>query len=209
MELLALLVGLGIAMLLMPPSAAPSSPGAPAVPSGGGDDGGWLPEIKLGAPGSTFTDMATSFVAAVKSSGLINPVPSGGRMGGYRGDSGLDILAPPGTPVVAAGSGTIVYSERGHTPWVNGRDTPNSILIELDQPFVHKGVSYPYIWYTHMRDLFYNVPSGGTGQRIEQGTPLGTVGYGNQVPHLHFGVVQDLPQNVFIDPFELGNIFGY
>ncbi len=160
---------------------------------------------------------------------LINPVPTSTikNNGTYRGDSGIDILVPKGTPVVAAADGVIIYSENGHTPWGTkkyiGIDTPGSILIRLDKPFEHptsksSNKIYPYIWYTHLSGLAHNFPPkwnvtkemcDGTGESIERivkaGDYLGKTGLGNRVPHLHFGVPVDFSQSDWVDPFFLAD----
>ena len=128
---------------------------------------------------------------------IVTPVVAGPgvKEGGYSGDSGLDILAPEGAPVVAALSGKIVYSERGHTKWNKGKDTPNSVLMELDEPFEYAGKMIRYAWYTHLKELEHDIKSGsGKQMRIEAGQKIGSVGYGNQVSHLHFGLLSDRSQ---------------
>ena len=62
------------------------------------------------------------------------------------GDSGLDMFAPVGTSIYAAASGTIEYSEYGHTPWQTSPDTPYSIRIRLDTPISCGGATRYYIW---------------------------------------------------------------
>ncbi|HYE80375.1 MAG TPA: M23 family metallopeptidase [bacterium] len=132
---------------------------------------------------------------------MISPVQGTTRArnnGAYGTDSGLDILCDVGTPVVAAAAGTIIYSEYGHTPWGTtynkGIDTPYSVLVELDRPLEDRGRKYYYHWYTHLKTLAFDIPDGGEGKRIKEGTVLGTVGLGNQVPHLHFGILRDRRQ---------------
>ena len=129
-----------------------------------------------------------------------NPIPSTTwqNCGGYDADSGLDIIVPVGTPVVSAADGVIEYAEHGHTPWgtVNnvGVDTPNSIRLRLAQPVVVDGVTYRWVWYTHLSEIDatirdrFEVP-------VRAGQVLGKTGVGNRVPHLHFGVIADRQQN--------------
>lgn len=134
---------------------------------------------------------------------LINPVPGSdwSNDGGYDADSGLDIIVPVGTLCVAASDGIVEYAEVGHTPWWEDTnlktmifDPPHSVRIRLNTPIIDSGVSYPFIWYTHLNKVDAsilnrkNVP-------IKSGDPVGLTGIGNRVPHLHFGVVADRPQS--------------
>jgi murein DD-endopeptidase MepM/ murein hydrolase activator NlpD len=88
--------------------------------------------------------------------------------GSRRFHSGVDIGAPMGAPVVAAGAGTIITAGR-----LGGYG--NAIVIQ------HNGVQQTL--YGHLSEIFV-LP----GQRIEQGTVIGRVGStGNSTgPHLHF-----------------------
>ncbi len=88
--------------------------------------------------------------------------------GTRRFHSGIDIGAPMGAPVVAAGSGTVVSSG-----WLGGYG--KAITIE------HNGVQQTL--YGHLSEIFVQ-----PGQIIEQGTVIGRVGStGNSTgPHLHF-----------------------
>lgn len=125
---------------------------------------------------------------------------AGVREAGYVEDSGLDIAAPRGTRVVSFGNGQIVYSERGHTPWVadakHPRDTANSVLIKLDKPLTINGqvIRTPngqpviYVWYTHLSALRFQVPlNTQTKPRVTAGTVVGSTGTGNNNDHLHLG----------------------
>ncbi len=88
--------------------------------------------------------------------------------GSRRFHSGVDIGAPMGAPVVAAGSGTIVSAG-----WFGGYG--KAIVIQ------HNGIQQTL--YGHLSEVFVQ-----PGQRIEQGTVIGRVGStGNSTgPHLHF-----------------------
>jgi murein DD-endopeptidase MepM/ murein hydrolase activator NlpD len=88
--------------------------------------------------------------------------------GSRRFHSGLDIGAPMGAPVVAAGSGIIVSAG-----WFGGYG--KAIVIQ------HNGIQQTL--YGHLSEVFVQ-----PGQRIEQGTVIGRVGStGNSTgPHLHF-----------------------
>jgi murein DD-endopeptidase MepM/ murein hydrolase activator NlpD len=88
--------------------------------------------------------------------------------GSRRFHSGVDIGAPMGSPVVAAGSGMIISAG-----WNGGYG--KAIVIQ------HNGVQQTL--YGHLSEVFVQ-----PGQRIEQGTVIGRVGStGNSTgPHLHF-----------------------
>ena len=88
--------------------------------------------------------------------------------GSRRFHSGVDIGAPMGAPVVAAGTGTIVSAG-----WFGGYG--KAIVIQ------HNGIQQTL--YGHLSEVFVQ-----PGQRIEQGTVIGRVGStGNSTgPHLHF-----------------------
>ena len=145
---------------------------------------------------------------------LINPVPTSGwnENGGYDGDSGLDILVPANTPCVCAADGVIEYAEPGHTPWYedtyygNGIfNPPHSVRIRLDEPIELNGETYYFIWYTHL----YKVDSSIFNKEevpIKAGDPVGRTGIGNRVPHLHFGVIKDRPQNVCMSHQEIAEL---
>jgi murein DD-endopeptidase MepM/ murein hydrolase activator NlpD len=88
--------------------------------------------------------------------------------GNRRFHAGVDIGAPMGAPVVAAGSGTIVSAG-----WMGGYG--KTITIQ------HNGVQQTL--YGHLSEIFVQ-----EGQKIQQGTVIGRVGStGNSTgPHLHF-----------------------
>jgi murein DD-endopeptidase MepM/ murein hydrolase activator NlpD len=105
--------------------------------------------------------------------------------GSRRFHSGVDIGAPMGAPVVAAGSGTIVSSG-----WLGGYG--KAIVIQ------HNGVQQTL--YGHLSEAFVQ-----PGQRIEQGMVIGRVGStGNSTgPHLHFETkVSTADGWVAVDPGE-------
>ncbi len=88
--------------------------------------------------------------------------------------NGVDIVAPEGTPIVAAGSGTVLF-----TGWTI--DGGNTIVIG------HKGGFYSY--YKHnLRNVVYE------SQMVDQGEVIGYLGNSGQKsfgPHLHFEVWKD------------------
>lgn len=135
---------------------------------------------------------------------IANPVPGSTRErndGGYAADSGLDILVPTGTPCVACADGQILYSEPGHTPWLEDTDLsmpgyqgPHSVLLLLDEPFQAHRLTIRYAWYTHLTRVAYSVPDGGATRRVRAGEVIAWSGIGNRVPHLHFGLLSNRSQ---------------
>ncbi len=115
----------------------------------------------------------------------------GGVLGGWNGDTGLDVSADH-RPVHALAAGTLDYSERGHTPWTRGKDTPNSVRLKLDAPLAWNGRRVTHVYYTHLSSLA-TVQHEGDAERkhVEAGELLGVSGIGNGVPHLHIGLLLD------------------
>lgn len=145
-----------------------------------------------------------------------NPVPGvnfTANRGGYDADTGLDIHGPEGTSVVAALPGRIVYAEKGHSAQMGqssssrGYKDQHSVLVELDQPFTYNGKTIRYAWYSHMQGLDPGV-AGRNGARISAGQRLGEMGIANGVSHLHFGLVGDREQNVFLTHREIRQLFA-
>jgi murein DD-endopeptidase MepM/ murein hydrolase activator NlpD len=115
----------------------------------------------------------------------------GGYVGGWSGDTGLDI-AGNHLPVFAIAAGTLDYSERGHTLWMTAPDTPFSVRIALDEPVPWKGRHVTHVYYTHMSRLETDQPEGSPVRRhVEAGERIGVSGIGNHVPHLHLGLLLD------------------
>jgi murein DD-endopeptidase MepM/ murein hydrolase activator NlpD len=99
------------------------------------------------------------------------------RAGGERVHEALDIMAPAGTPVVAAAPGTIERLFRSG-------DGGNTIYVRsVDRRTIH--------YYAHLQDY---APGLEEGQAVRQGQALGTVGAsGNadaEAPHLHFAILR-------------------
>ncbi len=98
------------------------------------------------------------------------------RAGGARVHDAIDIMAPAGTPVVAAAAGRVeklFFSEGGGGITAYVRSPDNRLIF----------------YYAHLRDY---APGLREGQRIARGDPIGTVGStGNASPagpHLHFAI---------------------
>lgn len=113
----------------------------------------------------------------------INSVFGDPRDGGVRDHTGVDIFADRGTPVVAAGNGTVTAVQ--NTP-VGG------LVIWMTDS--ERGLTY---YYAHL-DTQLAV----RGQTVRAGDVIGTVGNSGNAsgtrPHLHFAVY--LPGTIPIDP---------
>lgn len=98
--------------------------------------------------------------------------------------TGIDIPAPRGTPVQAAGSGKVVWAGYGLYLGKNDPNDPYGLAVTIRHDFGYQGLAL-YTVYAHLDCIDAVV-----GQRAEAGTPLGVVGTtGNTTgPHLHFEV---------------------
>jgi murein DD-endopeptidase MepM/ murein hydrolase activator NlpD len=103
------------------------------------------------------------------------------RAEGARQHDAIDIMAPEGTPVVAAAAGTVeklfTSDEGGNTVYVRSAD--RTVIF----------------YYAHLRNY---APLLREGDTVEPGDAIGTVGWtGNascDAPHLHFAVSLVTPQ---------------
>ena len=125
---------------------------------------------------------------------LSSPMP-GGYLGGWDGDTGLDI-AGNHLDVYALAAGTLDYSEWGHTLWKSGKDTPYSVRLALDTPidFESRGTKQKitHVYYTHLSKVETTQPEGSkTRKHVEAGEKIAVSGIGNGVPHLHLGLLLD------------------
>jgi murein DD-endopeptidase MepM/ murein hydrolase activator NlpD len=115
----------------------------------------------------------------------------GGFLGGWDGDTGLDI-AGNRLDVYAIGAGTLDYSEWGHTLWTRGRDTPFSVRLALDEPIPWGNHRITHVYYTHLSEVETTQAEGVTNRKhVVAGEKLGVSGIGNGVPHLHIGLLLD------------------
>jgi len=92
------------------------------------------------------------------------------RAHGRRAHTGIDIAAPPGTPVLAARAGRVTFA---------GRKGSYGRLVVLDHG---RGFAS---WYAHLSRITVR-----PGQHVETGTVLGRVGTSGNAngPHLHFEI---------------------
>ena len=118
------------------------------------------------------------------------------REGGARAHNAIDIMAPLGTPVIAAAAGQVeklfVSVRGGNTIYVR---SPDRTLI---------------YYYAHL-DAY--APGLAERQAVRQGQQLGTVGFSGDAspdaPHLHFEIQQTAPQanwwqnKVSLNPYPL------
>lgn len=115
----------------------------------------------------------------------------GGILAGYRADTGLDI-AGNRQPVYAIASGTLDYSEPGHTLWTGPGDTANTVRLELDEPVPFRGRMITHVWYAHLSALRFRQPEGAPERiHVDGGELLGISGVANGSPHLHLGLLLD------------------
>jgi murein DD-endopeptidase MepM/ murein hydrolase activator NlpD len=98
--------------------------------------------------------------------------------------TGIDIPAPMGTPVLAAGSGRVTWAGFGLYRGVEDPTDPYGLAVAIKHDFGHKGDTL-YTVYGHL-DRVDVV----RGQNVQAGDALGLVGQTGQVtgPHLHFEV---------------------
>jgi hypothetical protein len=128
--------------------------------------------------------------APLRNAALRSPMP-GGSLGGYFGDTGLDVLGRF-MPVYAVADGVLEYSEWGHTLWRGQGDTPYSIRLRLDHPLTVGQHRVTHVYYTHLSAVVTLQPeSSATKKHVAAGERIATSGIGNHVPHLHVGFLLD------------------
>jgi murein DD-endopeptidase MepM/ murein hydrolase activator NlpD len=117
----------------------------------------------------------------------------GGVLGGYAGDTGLDIGGMK-LPVYAIAAGTLDYAEWGHTRWVGPKDTAYCARITLDEPVPYRGHLITHVYYAHMSAVaegMEQAESAPVHRHVEAGARLGTSGIANGSWHLHLGLLLD------------------
>ena len=132
------------------------------------------PELVLGPGGLAIP------VAGVRADELQDTYTQS-RAGGARAHNAIDIMAPRGTPVVAAAPGTVeklFFSQGG------GGIT--AYVRSPDEQWIY--------YYAHLDSY---APGLGEGQSVRQGDAIGTVGTSGNAdpagPHLHFAVHRMAP----------------
>ena len=98
--------------------------------------------------------------------------------------TGIDVPAPKGTPILAAGPGTVIWAGYGLYFQRDLENDPYGIAVAIKHNFGHQGHSL-YTIYGHMEKTYVY-----RGQRVEGGDEIGMVGETGKVsgPHLHFEV---------------------
>lgn len=100
----------------------------------------------------------------------------------YRVHHGLDFPNPVGTPVLAAGSGRVIYAGPLPSPRDGVNYYGNTVIIEHDWQWLGKPV---FTLYAHTLELFV-----AAGDDVQQGQLIAGVGSSGEVTgsHLHFEV---------------------
>jgi murein DD-endopeptidase MepM/ murein hydrolase activator NlpD len=115
----------------------------------------------------------------------------GGVLGGYAGDTGLDIGGVR-LPVFAVAAGTLDYAEWGHTRWTGPRDTAFCVRLALDEPVAYHGRTITHVYYAHLSAVEQVQPEGAAERRhVAAGERIGTSGIANGSWHLHLGLLLD------------------
>jgi len=98
--------------------------------------------------------------------------------------TGIDVPAPKGTPVMAAGPGTVVWAGYGLYFMRNELDDPYGIAVAIRHDFGYNGQSL-FTVYGHLDQTYVY-----RGQQLKGGEQIGVVGETGKVsgPHLHFEV---------------------
>lgn len=98
--------------------------------------------------------------------------------------TGIDVPAPKGTPILAAGPGTVIWAGYGLYFLRQQDQDPYGIAVAIKHDFGHQGRSL-YTIYGHMDETYVY-----RGQHVDAGEQIGVVGETGRVsgPHLHFEV---------------------
>ena len=152
---------------------APSAPG-PASPPGASD------RLMIPVAGIAASQLSDTFDDA--------------RGGGDRAHEALDIMAPAGTPVLAAGPGTVEKLFRSDAGG-------NTIYVRSgDRQMIH--------YYAHLQDY---APGVKEGRQVSRGERLGSVGSSGNAdpaaPHLHFAILRTTADAEWWEPATAVNPF--
>ncbi len=109
----------------------------------------------------------------------------GGMFFGNVVHTGIDIPTGKGTPIVAAGAGTVVWADWGfYSGWNENKNDPYGQAVAISHDFGFQGQPL-YTVYAHMSRIDVT-----RGQWVQAGEQLGLVGDTGHTtgPHLHFEV---------------------
>ena len=138
------------------------------------------------APPATASGDLTIPVSGVRPEALVDTFTQA-RDGGARLHDAIDIMAPTGTPVIAAADGRV---ERLFLSEAGGK---TAYVRTTDGRTIH--------YYAHLESYAPNLRENAS---IRRGQPIGTVGAtGNAdpaAPHLHFAVMQTTPSAKWWEP---------
>ena len=116
--------------------------------------------------------------------------------------TGIDIPTEKGTPIIAAGPGTVVWANWGFfSGWVENKDDPYGQAVAIEHDFGYEGQPL-YTVYAHMSQI--DVVK---GQWVDVGEEIGLVGETGHTtgPHLHFEVRKGgYDHENVIDPYKEG-----
>jgi murein DD-endopeptidase MepM/ murein hydrolase activator NlpD len=110
--------------------------------------------------------------------------------------TGVDIPAPEGIPIHAAGPGTVVWAGWGFFSQApDNKQDPYGLAVSIRHDFGYNG-QHLYTTYAHMSKV-----TAVLGQHVETGDQLGLVGATGETtgPHLHFEV--RFPDNSFYNTY--------
>jgi murein DD-endopeptidase MepM/ murein hydrolase activator NlpD len=156
------------------------------------------PSHLVATPEASSEPVVAAPAAAANSAGLIIPVAGikpeqltdtfdEARGGGTRKHEALDIMAPRGTPVMAAAAGTV-------EKLFHSNDGGNTIYVRSpDRRTIH--------YYAHLDRYADGLRE---GQGVKQGEVIGAVGSTGDAspdaPHLHFEIMQTTPEAKWYQP---------
>lgn len=148
---------------------------------------GWRPPL-YPAPWAISPHDHFYFIRPIAADQVNWPIPDYRYGGTFFGDvvhTGVDIPAPAGTPVLAAGDGVVIWADWGlfsETPGNN--NDPYGMAVAIRHDFGYMGETL-YTIYAHLSRL--EVP---LGRIVRRGEEIGKVGDTGQTtgPHLHFEV---------------------
>lgn len=101
----------------------------------------------------------------------------------YRLHHGVDLSNPVGVEVRAAGSGTVIWADKGHFNTYEAITSYGNVIV-IQHDFGYRGQNI-YTLYAHLNDFVIEV-----GDHVEVGDVIGHIGQTGNVtgPHVHFEV---------------------